>query len=259
MSHQNGMLFGGGAAAPAPALPRAAVLALPGDDAHADQEDRQPLRRLPVQRRPLRVERMRHADQHVADHHADAELPDRLEARPVDDLAGEDERQRRQPDGPAASGTAGPPPGPACGTRPATAARPRTSARVAEVTRLTSDFQLGNGSRNSRPSRNARIRLTHGTPALVDPGEDLREVAVPGQAVADPRGRGLVDQAGAERGDERVDPQDDRQPAEPGRARESGERPDWDRVVRRYAGPAVREPAIRACGIAPMNTTCSRM
>src|ERR1700733_1599696 len=36
----------------------------------------------------------------------------------------------------------------------------------AEVTRPTSDFQLGNGSRNSRPSKNARIRLNHGTPFL---------------------------------------------------------------------------------------------
>src|SRR5713101_6035534 len=36
----------------------------------------------------------------------------------------------------------------------------------AEVTRPTSECQLGKGSRKSRPNRNARIRLTHGTPRL---------------------------------------------------------------------------------------------
>ena len=36
----------------------------------------------------------------------------------------------------------------------------------AEVTRPTSECQLGNGSRNSSPNRNAMIRLNHGMPFL---------------------------------------------------------------------------------------------
>ena len=51
---------------------RAAELALPGNDAHAGQVERQPGGGAPVQRRPLRVKRHPDADQHVADHDADA-------------------------------------------------------------------------------------------------------------------------------------------------------------------------------------------
>ena len=41
---------------------------------------------------------------------------------------------------------------------------PAYISTLALVTRPTSDFQLGNGSRNSRPNANAMIRLNHGTP-----------------------------------------------------------------------------------------------
>ena len=58
---------------------------------------------------------------------------------------------------------------------------------------------------------------THGTP-----------LPVPGQAVADPRGSGRVDQAGAGRGDERVHAQDVRRPREPAQGRNGGERPRED-------------------------------
>jgi len=37
---------------------------------------------------------------------------------------------------------------------------------LAPVTTPTSDFQLGNGSRNRQPNTNAMIRLNHGTPFL---------------------------------------------------------------------------------------------
>src|SRR5579863_3812476 len=43
---------------------------------------------------------------------------------------------------------------------------PEYISTEAEVTRPTSCFQLGNGSRNSSPSRNDRMRLTQGTPRL---------------------------------------------------------------------------------------------
>src|SRR6185312_11982809 len=71
----------------------------------------------------------------------------------------------------------------------------------------------------------------------VDPVEYLRGVPVPGQAVADPRGPGRVDQAGAGRGDERVDPQDVRQPREPAQGGDGGERPRLDLWVRDVLEP----------------------
>jgi hypothetical protein len=37
---------------------------------------------------------------------------------------------------------------------------------LAEVTRPTRECQLGKGSRNSRPNRNAMIKLNQGTPRL---------------------------------------------------------------------------------------------
>src|SRR5580658_721496 len=43
---------------------------------------------------------------------------------------------------------------------------PAYISTLALVTRPTSDFQLGNGSRNTRPMMNAVIRLNHGTPFL---------------------------------------------------------------------------------------------
>src|SRR5437763_696579 len=82
---------------------------------------------------------------------------------------------------------------------------------------------ISHGGSDTPGSRNA---------VAVDPVEDRRGVPVPGQAVADARGSGRVDQAGAGRGDERVDPQDVRQPREPAQGRDGGERPREDlRVV----------------------------
>ena len=74
----------------------------------------------------------------------------------------------------------------------------------------------------------------------VDPAEDLREVPVPGQAVADPRRPGRVDQPGAGRGDEGVDPQDVRQPAHPAQDRDRGERPGVQLRDRRIARSGAR-------------------
>ena len=43
---------------------------------------------------------------------------------------------------------------------------PAYMSTEAPVTRPTSECQLGNGSRKTRPPMKARIRLTHGTPRL---------------------------------------------------------------------------------------------
>ncbi len=49
---------------------------------------------------------------------------------------------------------------------PSASGAPAYISTLAEVTRPTRECQLGNGSRNSRPARNATIRLTHGMPFL---------------------------------------------------------------------------------------------
>src|SRR5215468_5124625 len=49
---------------------------------------------------------------------------------------------------------------------PSDSGAPAYISTLAEVTSPTSDFQLGNGSRNSKPAPNAKIRLTHGIPRL---------------------------------------------------------------------------------------------
>ena len=47
---------------------------------------------------------------------------------------------------------------------PSDSGAPAYISTLAEVTRPTRECQLGNGSRNSRPNRNAMIRLNQGTP-----------------------------------------------------------------------------------------------
>ena len=217
---------------------RAAVLALPGDDAHADQVDRQPLRGLPVQRRPLRVERHGDADQHVADARRDAELPEHLEARPVDEQVGQEERERRETRRRPASGTAAAP-----RDLPAEGAQRQRRPGVHQHARGGDQADQGVPARERQQEQQAgQEREDQAEPrdaVPVDLLEELRVVAVTGQAVADARGRGQVDQPGAERGDERVDAQDDGQPGQPDQAREPGERPDRDGARARDARPAL--------------------
>src|ERR1700677_4631713 len=49
---------------------------------------------------------------------------------------------------------------------PSDSGAPAYMRTEAPVTRPTSECQLGNGSRKTRPPTNDRIRLTHGTPRL---------------------------------------------------------------------------------------------
>src|SRR5262249_36193064 len=49
---------------------------------------------------------------------------------------------------------------------PSDSGAPAYISTLAEVTSPTKALQLGNGSRNTRPARKARIRLTHGMPFL---------------------------------------------------------------------------------------------
>ena len=211
-------------------------LALPGDDAQAEQPHGQPHRRLPVQRRPVLVERHRDADQHVPDHQHDAELPDHLEARPVDEQVGDDERGRGEHRGGRHA------------VRPvrirhlpAEGAQGQWRARVHQYARAGDHaYQRAPARERQQEEQPEQEREDQPDPRNaggVGPAEELRGVPVSGQAVADPRGSGRVDEAGAGRGDERVDPQDRRQPGDPGQGRDSGERPGDDLGV-----GDVREP-----------------
>src|SRR3984957_3685898 len=204
-----------------------AVLALPGDDAHADQPGRQPYRRLPLQLRPLRVEGHEDAHDDVAEHQDDAELPDHLEARPVDEQAGDGERGRGEHAGD------GHPVRPVrVGHLAAERAQGERRARVHQHAGPGDQPDQRVPARERQQEEQADDEREDQPDPRDAPGvhlaEDLREVPVPGQAVADPRSPGRVDQAGTGRGDERVDPQEERQPGEADHAREACERPGQD-------------------------------
>ena len=235
MSHQNGMwlVLSGAATAPPLYWPCQEMMPMPTSHTGSHTADFQSSGGRSL------VERHRNADQHVPDDQHDAELPDHLEARPVDEQVSD--RRTRWGRAHAAAGIRYG--RSASGTWLRNAARdsgaPAYMSTLAPVITPTSERQLGNGSRKSSPNRNAQISPTHGTPLASILAEDLRDVPVPGQAVADPRGSGRVDQAGARRGDERVDPQEVPQPGEPGRAATAAN------------GPAMTRGLVMCCSPLP--------
>ena len=190
---------------------------------------------------------MRDADQHVPDHQDDAELPDHLEARPVDEQVGDDERGRgeqpggRHPVRPVRVGHLAAER--AHGQRRARVhqhARPGDQADQRVPARERQQEEQPDEEREDQPDPRDAVP--------VDPAEDLREVPVPGQAVADPRRPGRVDQAGAGRGDEGVDPQDVRQPAQPGQDRDRPANGPRQSRMRSVVGDAPRARGVSTAG-----------